>query len=276
MGRRSELRARQHALTQVREVLAAMKNLSLAEALKLRPAAEAQQASMHVLERAVSDYLGHYGRAPRCDLGAPQVFFLMGSERGFCGAFNQSLWAALLARCAGDRRAIRIALAGTRMALRYGSDPRVALTIPMPARSNEMTGVLKRLYPLLRDQGAMPADFTVIYNDDTESGLTTRVVRPFSRLQRREPRLYPYPPRLHERPDTFLLELADEYLAGLMSAIYLTSVMAENRQRARHLEGAVREVDRRVEQVGFRLNAAVQEATTEEIEEIMLGVAALM
>lgn len=275
MRRRGELRTREHALAQVREVLAAMKNLSLAESMKLRPAFEAQRSGLEVLERAFADFMDHYGHG-RMPAPAPRnVILLIGSERGFCGAFNEAVWQEL--ERLPDDPAARLVLAGSRLALRYGERPRVALSVPAPARPHEVAQVLESLFPLLRGAGGTgPAALMVIYNEDTPAGPVARVARPFLDLQPRQRRLFPYPPVLHRAPGGMLSDLADEYLAALVRHLFLTSSIAENSQRARRLDGAVHEVDRRLQDLRFRLNATMQEGTTEEIEEIMLSIAALM
>ena len=79
------------------------------------------------------------------------------------------------------------------------------------------------------------------------------------------------PPLLNLDATEFLVKLVDHYLlAALPKALY-ASLMAENRRRMQHLEGAIRHLDERVEYLRRKGRQLRQEEIIEEIEVILLG-----
>lgn len=87
--------------------------------------------------------------------------------------------------------------------------------------------------------------------------------------------VFGYPPMLNLEPDTFFAELIDQYLFAALYALLYTSLMAENRRRMQHLEGAIRRLEERMSELALRRNALRQEGITEEIEVILLSASAV-
>jgi F-type H+-transporting ATPase subunit gamma len=76
-------------------------------------------------------------------------------------------------------------------------------------------------------------------------------------------------------PTAFLLELTEQYLFAALHEMLYTSLMAENHNRVTHLEGAVRHLDEKSEQLARQCNALRQEEIIEEIEVILLSASSL-
>ena len=115
----------------------------------------------------------------------------------------------------------------------------------------------------------------VLYHDpDREHIVTTEVLPPFEQYRDAAPR-FPHPPVLNLPPATFLAELIDHYLFATLHEIMYVSLMAENIQRVRHLEGAVQHLDDKSANLLHKSNALRQEEIIEEIEVILLSAASL-
>ena len=80
---------------------------------------------------------------------------------------------------------------------------------------------------------------------------------------------------LNMPPQTFFAELVDQYLFAALYALLYTSLMAENRRRMQHLEGAIRRLEERTSELALKRNALRQEEITEEIEVILLSARAV-
>ena len=89
------------------------------------------------------------------------------------------------------------------------------------------------------------------------------------------PPLFSLPPVLNLEPTDFLIELSDHYLFAALHEIFYASLMAENRRRVRHLEGAVKHLDEESDALRRQSNARRQEEIIEEIEVILLSAASL-
>ncbi|MEN8108633.1 MAG: F0F1 ATP synthase subunit gamma [Pseudomonadota bacterium] len=91
MTRRRELEQRRHTLGEIRSIMNSMKTLAYTESRKLGRFIDAQRAVVAHIETMAADFLGFYPRAlPRSGQATP-VCLLLGSERGFCGDFNETL-----------------------------------------------------------------------------------------------------------------------------------------------------------------------------------------
>lgn len=175
---------------------------------------------------------------------------------------------------------VTVAVIGERLAAKLSGDPRLGLALARPSAPEEIPSVIDRVLKWLGDLQPGPeppggAFLTVIHNQETESGVAPAVLRPFDRFTRAEPARFPFPPLLNLEPARFLVYLADHYLFSMLHHVFYSSLMAEHRQRVRHMEGAIRRLEGDVERLSHRLNALRQEDLTEEIEVIMLSVEAL-
>jgi F-type H+-transporting ATPase subunit gamma len=79
------------------------------------------------------------------------------------------------------------------------------------------------------------------------------------------------PPLLQLSPEDYFSDFLHHYLYLGLTEIFSVSLLAENHYRVQHLEGAVRRLDERLEDLGRRARALRQEEITEEIETILLG-----
>jgi hypothetical protein len=93
MSKRHELYGRIRALTDIKGILNALKNLALMEVHKLDRFLSAQQRVVAGIEEVATDIFSFYPTLLPPTADAHPVFLLIGSERGFCGDFNESLLA---------------------------------------------------------------------------------------------------------------------------------------------------------------------------------------
>lgn len=270
MGARHEIQGRIRALCEIREVMSAMKNLSLMETRKLRGFLAAQQRVVGTLEAAMADFLAHQEEAAPAALpDPPGVYVLIGSERGLCGDLNGEVARAFeRERAAQGGPAPQVVLVGARLAARLPAAGAAAV-LPGASVAEEVQQVLARLVDALRGRLSAPGALVVIHKDALEHRLEVRVRRPLAPVAAAPRRSSP--PRLMLPPAAFFGALLEEHLfASLHESLY-GSLMAEHQHRAAHLEGAVQRLERRAEELARRKDALRKEEITEEIELIMLS-----
>ena len=73
----------------------------------------------------------------------------------------------------------------------------------------------------------------------------------------------------------FFTELARHYLWAQMHDVFYSSLMAENRRRLQHMEGAIVRMAEKAGEMQRKYNMLRQEEITEQIEVIMLSSDAL-
>lgn len=274
MTRRHQLAAKLEGYREVRSILSAMKNIALMELRALAGLVENQRRAMSTIERAAADFLAFYplpaGPAP-----AATVCVVIGSERGFCGEFNEALEAEARAVQARGERLLAV---GARLAERLeATDPGTVLAGANVAE--ELPAVLEqvaaRLVGIQREAPPGPLAVKAVYQNPDGSGPVTRVVAPLP-LADEPPPARGYPPRLTLDPPEFFAELLEQALLLALQEAFSVSLIAENRRRLEHMEGALKRLDDIVARLAQRMNASRQEEITQEIEVIMLSAEAVV
>lgn len=255
----------------------AMKNLALMETHKLARFLATQRRAVASIRAAAADFLSFHPHLLGADGAARDVYLLIGSERGFCGDFNETLLHALEAHApeGGDPALVAI---GSRLGARWAEDPRVVARLDGPSTLEEVTTVLSKVMKTLDDwQAAQPAPgafrVTVFHHEPEEPRVRITRLDPFGQRAPATPR-FGYPPLLNLEPRLFLTRIAEHYLFAALHELFYSSLMAENQQRMQHMDYAVRRIDQRSQALGLMRNSLRQEEITEEIEVIMLSVEA--
>ncbi len=280
MSKKADLRRRVNALEEIKGIMTAMKNLSLLEISKLNRLAAAQRQTAMGVEEAVSDFLSFHpfpvGAAP-AEM-THRLYLLIGSERGFCGGFNELVLNRLQLLLDGDHKGAEATLmiVGSRLASKIPADLRVGLSVPGPAAPEEVPETITEAAQYLGNmQEKLPALdpqlLTIIHNRESGGIVECCVVEPFARFVRAETRRYPDPPMLQIASRDLLAWLADHYLLAALYDIFYSSLIAEHRQRVRHMENAISHLEKAVTRLAHRVNLLRQEEITEELEVIMLS-----
>jgi F-type H+-transporting ATPase subunit gamma len=278
MTRRRELEQHRHTLDEIRGIMNSMKTLAYIESRKLGRFLDAQRAVVAHIESMATDFLGFYSKALPPVGHATPVYLLLGSERGFCGDFNETLLKSLESHVREyNIDNPRLIVTGSKLGNQLEEDPRVLAYTGGANVVEEAEKTLGLIISTLSELQAKegPVSLTALYHDpDKEQIVTTEVLPPFEQYRDNAPR-FPYPPELNLPPVTFLAELIDHHLFATLHEIMYVSLMAENIQRVRHLEGAVQHLDDKSVNLLHQGNALRQEEIIEEIEVILLSAASL-
>jgi F-type H+-transporting ATPase subunit gamma len=275
MTRRHELEQHLHGLREIREILNCMKSLAYMETRKLLHRLENQRQVLQAIKRAAADFLSfHPYSLPEAAERTP-VYILVGTERGFCGDFNEQVKAHLEAQLNGEpsSAAARLILVGSRLSGQFTEDPRVSATIQGADTAEEIEMALARITDTLSEQHPRlgPLSLTAVFCDsDLGETASESLLPPFREfIAAKSP--FPFPPVLNLEPPDFLLELANAYLIAALNQILHTSLLAENHRRLQHLEGAVQYLDKQIEALRRTRNQLRQEEIIEEIEVILMN-----
>lgn len=273
MTRRHQLAGRLAGLREVRAILSAMKNIALMELRALAGLLEHQRRAMATIERAAADFLCFH-TPPGEAAPAATVCIVIGSERGFCGEFNEALEVeARAVRARGER----LVAVGARLADRLEEADGGGLLAGANV-AEELSAVLQRVAAELErvQRAAPPGPLHVkaVYQNPDGAGPLMRTIAPLP-LPERPPRPRAYAPRLTLAPPEFFAGLLEQALLMSLQEAFSVSLIAENRRRLEQMEGALRRLDEITANLARRLNASRQEEITQEIEVIMLSAEAL-
>ena len=277
MSRRQNLVRHRESLMEIREIMNSMKTLAYMETRKLAPYLDTQSAAVETIEQVAADFLTFYPEAVTTAQPVASLLILVGSERGFCGDFNRALFNSLDAKAdeiaqQSDAGPEFIIAVGAKMHVLLEDDPRMTAHVDGAGTSEEITTVLNSLVEqiIMLERQHGPLRISCRYQAGGDAPVTRTLLPPFRDLDAIGSPLS-MPPVLNIEPAQFFLELSDQYLFAALHAILDTSMMTENNDRVRHLDGAVRHIDDQAEELARQSNALRQEEIVEEIEVILLS-----
>lgn len=270
MSGMAELTQRHARLQEISGIMTAMKSLSLVEARKLARFIGDQARMRDNIAAAAADFLQFHPGIGARDVPAPAAtLVLIGSERGFCGNFNERILQAL-GRSVPEVGAASLLVVGHRLSARLADDARVVARLDGPTVTEDVPAVLERLVDVLHEQsaGASAGAATLLclgHDEHGEPALTTLLPlrRPAADTRRG------HAPELLLTPEAFYDELLQQFLLTALLGQLYTSLAAESHQRLAHMERALDRLDQTLARLALRRNALRQERIVEEIEVIL-------
>lgn len=256
----SALRERLHLLDELRQIVGAMKNLAYAELQRCNRVLPAQAEAEAVLLGALARLKPLVDDAPT---GGARVLLAIGSERGFCGGFNDHLAEALRPEAA--RPDTRILVAGERLRQRLESILPEAEWLPGCASSDEAAEVVERWQDALAaPMTARVPDVRVLHQ--SEAGPIWRQVLPWPELP---PPASGEPPYRYLPIPSLLAGLRASWLRiALLGALH-HSLHQENHWRLNQMQRAEEHLDESNQALARRYFRQRQTEITSELETLM-------
>ena len=210
----SRSRTIEQHLKQLRElqtIIASMKTLSQLELHKLGGISASQHALAESLQRMAADFYYHY---PQGDGGDEKtLWLLLGSERGFCGDFNEALVRRLLQLSADAvQPPARVLAVGRKLWSRLeeslpGYTPLVGANVSEELQRS-LTPVINAIQQRMSEEGLL--SLRVLYHDDEKGGLAVRRLLPPELAADSDG--WRTPPLLQLPPQEFLRGFLQHYL----------------------------------------------------------------
>lgn len=275
MSKRLHIQRHLGMLEEVSGIMGAMKNISLMETHKLARYLAHQRRVLASIEGAGADFIGHYPElSGREVVGSTRVIVAIGSQRGFCGDFNEAIVHAINRYRRTEANTQRLVVVGRRLATRLVKSENLAAVLDGPSVVEEVQPVLQRVMHALGQLklevgSSEPLDVMLIAHRESEEQVQVRHILP--RLMSPGLSTTAYPPLLNLPPLVFLTELVQHYVWAQMHDAFYSTLMAENRRRLQHMEGAMKRIEEKSGALRRRYNTLRQEEITEEIEVIMLS-----
>ncbi|MCG9701340.1 F0F1 ATP synthase subunit gamma [Vibrio natriegens] len=273
MSRRLDLDNHHHSLNEIIKILDAMKMLAYMETHKLGAFLDTQHRALDAISSAADDFLSFYPGTQLQESEVFPVYLLIGSERGFCGDFNQELvdYIEQLLTIPSNLKPTLITV-GRKLYNLMQDDGHVYAQIEGPNVVEEVPNVLEQtvqaLTKIQREQPLM--GLYSVYHSGEQGIITKKLLPPFQQKDQ-QPANFPYPPELNLPPADFLLKVAEQFLFTALHEIVYTSLLEENHNRIMHLEGAVKHLETKADELTQQCHILRREEITEEIEVILLN-----
>ena len=270
MSKRREVQNRLSMLDEIDGIMVAMKNLALLEAHKLETFLATQRRAVSGIETAAQDFLHFYPQTLVHTDGMSQLLLVIGSERGFCGGFNETLLGPIAV--AAQQEDTLLVAVGRRLGAKLQDDKRITAFVEGPSVADEVPPALVRLARVLGELQQRPEAawrLSALYHDDESGKPRMRQLLPLAAPTGKS--AHPHAPLLNLEPARFLSQLTSQYFYAALHEVFYASLMAENRRRLEHMENAIRRLEKDEAKLRLRYNALRQEEIIEEIEIIMLS-----
>lgn len=267
-------------LGDIESIMTAMKNLSSIELIKLAKFLSAGETAMGTMEAASAELLGWFPKLRTIIRSAPvEIAVLAGSEKGFCGNFNESLLQKLaeLRRGPWKHRPKLIAV-GRKLGGKLDGDPDLLEILEGPSVAEEVPVIVHEVSNAVRNaisSNGRAFSWAVLYNRMPDHGFHTVVEYPLQKLSAPEWKRGPYPPVTNLPGRPLFSKLIDEYLFGALHQIFYRSLRAENQRRLQHMDGAIDLLEKNRGKMVRLMNRMRQETITEEIEVMLLSAEAV-
>ncbi len=279
MKSRRQLELHRHSLGEIRDIMNAMKNLAYMETRKLDRFLDAQHAVLSGIEAVAADLVSAFPETlPEPEPGK-EIYLLVGSERGFCGDFNEALLRhmQLAERDQATADSPLLIATGRKLHASLERDPRVVALLDGASVVEEVEAVLAQLVDTLvtlQTRYGAPQLYALYHGHGQGKLLSRKLLPPFQE-QLRGATPFSQQPILNLAATDFLIQLSDHYLFAVLNEILYSSLMAENQRRVQHLDSAVDHLDERSTELTRQSNARRQEEIIEEIEVILLSATSL-
>lgn len=284
MTKRTKLKEHVHTLEEIGHIMTAMKNLSFIELGKITQCLSMQDNVIKTIREVSHDFLSFYPMPPMNQQeNPPLVSILIGSERGFCGSFNDNVLHQLDAHNEQHSEwEPALVLVGHKLALKMANDSRVMATIDGPNAIEEIPAVISNVLHTLerallqRNKTWHSWQWTVLFNEEEHNQIQVKTWQPFKELDISPAPPFSVPPVLNGSKDQFFADLVEHYLLAMCYSIFYQSFFAENHQRLFHLNQALDRLENKKNALNHRLNLMRQEEITEEIQNILQSAQAII
>lgn len=259
MSTQGALRERGALLEELRQIVQAMRNMAIAETNRLANAQPALAAARDAVMEALAR-IPAAAASPAAPAGGAACWLVLGTERGFCGAFNERV-AAAVRELAERNPAIRVLAAGERLHSVLGALPCSVVPLGGCASLDEADRTLAAWLDALGRESAACGQIWMLHAG--ESGIVHRRVLPPAAPA-------PLAPALRYLPDDALRRalLAQALRLELEQGI-VESLAQENRARRAQMQHAQDHLDELTGQLRRRYAALRQETITSEQETLM-------
>lgn len=270
------------ALEEINNIMAAMRNLALLEINKITRFLSTQEQAIKTLEDVYSDFTYFFPQLKaKKEVIEPKVYIVIGSERGFCGNFNDELISELKTQVKKQVDEPKLIIVGRKLAMKFIDDPLVLTTIDSPSASEEIPSIILRLIQSLENylkmnEASLFGNYYIIYNTMFDNHPKTNTISPLEKLSIEKKSVFSYPPILNLAPQDFLPQFLDQYLFAFLYLIFYQSFFTENSQRFHHTDTIIQKLNKQIENLTHRVNILRQEEITEEIEIILLSAETLI
>ncbi len=269
----SRIKSRLESLSELDELVGALRSISASRAREAQAAFEGTRAYRNVVTRAMAEVAPLLPDAAeasdRNKESGESCLLLIASENGFVGLFNSRLVERALDVRDPREHLVIVGRRGQITAAENGVAD--ADTFPMTSRISGVTALARRIAKRLAGMSSAR-----IVHAAQKPGANFEVqVRTVLHVPKIPASESASPPILHIPPKELLSHLADEYLFAEIAHALMVSLASENVARMRAMDSASRNIEDTMDKLRRDERVAQQEKTTTEMLDVVTGAEAV-
>jgi F-type H+-transporting ATPase subunit gamma len=257
-------------LSDIKSIVSSMKNLAFIEITKLSRFISAHDEMSAIIADALDDFEHYFVASIKGADKTPPLYIILGSERGFCGGFNERIVEKLF-ELSPNVDSSKLLVIGRKLVSKCKSNFGPVAALDGPNALEEIPRTLSALTAELKQRHDQK--WILIHNILDGSHTRATATDPFQRnsaLQLAEPEPG-FPPLLNMQPQTLYPQLFEQYLFSVFYHTFYMSFLAENHERLRHMDGALNSLEKRSRELQLKRNMIRQEEITEELELLLMN-----
>lgn len=282
MTKRAQLKEHIHTLEEIGDIMTAMKNLALIEINKINKFLSMQEKTLGTIKDVGEDFFHFYPQLfPNMQEEQSIIYVLIGSERGFCGGFNENIINFITNLHPKNAKSeVKFIVIGHKLATKFADDKRIIEIIEGPDATEEIPNIISKLTntieKLMLDAELYLGSWSIIFCEENQNTIQVKNLQPFYEFKNNNTSIKFIDPVLNLTPEKFLFEFINHYLFSTLYLTFYKSFIAENYQRLRHLDNALDLLQKKIIYLTRNMNLLRQEEITQEIEIIMLSAQAVI
>jgi len=269
----AEISQRFSQFRDIKGIMTAMKSLSLVETRKLARFIGHQRRMLANIKAAAADFM-HFFSVEDITGAQRIILLIIGSERGFCGNFNERVLAALHELSSAWQNPPELVIVGHRLSSELETSSEITASVIAnlegPTVTEDVPIVLGRMMDVLHKISRLSANnvalFGLAHDADGKPQLKSLLPLPSTSMTR-----FANAPQIQLMPPVFFAEMLDQYLLAALYGLLYESFAVENHQRLAHMENALDRLVEKLDGLALKRNALRQEKIIEEIE-VMLSI----
>lgn len=275
MLKRSQFKKYILTLNEIESILSAMKTLSLIELNKINKYLEPQAEMEITIENALNDLFYFYPKLMPLskEQEEPEIAILLGSERGFCGAFNDNIVSYINHP---NFKNTKFLIIGQKLHSKINKD-KILGEFTGPNAAEEIPKIIQALLVALEkflqnyDGSKNKLNWVFVFNRVTSGGVQIDKLYPFKGRHFNKKSTFSYAPLLNVSPELLFPKLLHYHLFTLLHHVFYQSFLSENQLRFQHMENAISQLDKKIDNLSHQFNEGLKEDITEEIELLVLS-----
>ena len=223
MTQKTQFKLHLETLKKIDTIMTALRNLSFIEMNKASRFLSTQDQIQTLMNQIGNDFLTSY---PEYQLhihyAVPELFVLIGSERGFCGNFNNTLIDYITKHHPESTSQNQFIVVGKKLAEKLGNDKRIIQVLAGPNTIEEISDIIFNVLDTLNllSLNIKPGSWNIIFNKKNHNSIQTVIQQPYLELTTKKSNELSVPCHINVSPKQFIKEYMNQYLFYLLNMLF--------------------------------------------------------